>query len=159
MDAAATGLGTLSPDHDSEGVMARLSKRSKGETPQGGGRPDRLAMGELEASVIEVLWDRGGWLTPGEVHDILAARRPLAYTTVMTILVRLWQKGRLERQRDGRAFAYRPLDTREEYAARRMRDLLTQVTDRPAVLSHFLNGLPPADRAQLRRVLRSLDVG
>ena len=115
-------------------------------------------MGELEASVMEVLWDRGGWLTPGEVHEVLAARRALAYTTVMTILVRLWQKGRLERQRDGRAFAYRPLDTREEYAARRMREVLTAATDRPAVLNHFLSGLPPADRAQLRRLLRGLDV-
>ncbi|MDP9418624.1 MAG: BlaI/MecI/CopY family transcriptional regulator, partial [Actinomycetota bacterium] len=36
---------------------------------------------------MEVLWDRGGWLTPGEVHEVLSAQRPLAYTTVMTILV------------------------------------------------------------------------
>jgi predicted transcriptional regulator len=138
--------------------MAGMSKPARGESPRAARQPERLAMGELEAAVMEVLWDRGGWLTPGEVHEVLAARRPLAYTTVMTILVRLWQKGRLERERDGRAFAYRPLDTREEHAARRMRELLTDVTDRPAVLSHFLNGLPAADRAQLRRLLRSLDL-
>ena len=108
---------------------------------------------------MEVLWDRGGWLTPGEVHEVLAAGRPLAYTTVMTILVRLWQKGRLERERDGRAFAYRSLHTREEHAARRMRELLAEVADRPAVFNHFLNGLPAADRAQLRRLLRSPDLG
>src|SRR5687768_7266638 len=62
----------------------------------------KLQTGELEAMVMDVLWDRGGWLTPGETHEIISARRTLAYTTVMTILVRLWQKGRLERQRDGR---------------------------------------------------------
>src|SRR5258708_20441407 len=61
-------------------------------------------MGELESAVMDVVWDRGGWLTPGEVHEVLAAERPLAYTTVMTILVRLWQKGRLRRQRDRRAY-------------------------------------------------------
>jgi len=112
-------------------------------------------MGELEAAVMDVLWDRRGWLSPGEVHEVLAARRPLAYTTVMTILVRLWQKGRLERERDGRAFVYRPLLSREEQAAARMGELLTGVADRPAVFSHFLSALPAADRAQLRRMLRN----
>ena len=139
--------------------MAGMSKRAQGKSARAGRRPERLAMGELEAAVMDVLWDRGGWLTPGEVHEVLATRRPLAYTTVMTILVRLWQKGRVERERDGRAFAYRSLHTREEHAARRMRELLADVTDRPAVLSHFLDGLPASDRAQLRRLLRSHDPG
>jgi len=112
-------------------------------------------MGELEAAVMDVLWDRGGWLNPGEVHEILAARRPLAYTTVMTILVRLCQKGRVQRQRDGRAFVYRPHLSREQHAATRMGELLTGVADRPSVLSHFLSALPAGDRAQLRRILRS----
>lgn len=114
----------------------------------------RLQMGELEAAVMEVLWNRGGWSTPGEVHEVLAADRPLAYTTVMTILVRLWQKDRLERERDGRAYAYRPLQSREEHAAARMSELLVGVADRPAALAHFLQTLPAADRDQLRRMLR-----
>lgn len=117
-------------------------------------RGARLQMGELEAAVMDVLWNRGGWSTPGEVHEALAAKRPLAYTTVMTILVRLWQKGRLERHRDGRAYAYRPLRSREEHAAARMSELLVGVPDRPAALAHFLEALPAADRDQLRRMLR-----
>ena len=115
----------------------------------------KLAMGELEAAVMDVLWDAGGWGTPGEVHDVLSSGRPLAYTTVMTILVRLWQKGRVERERDGRAYAYRPLQTREEYAAARMRDVLVGVADRPTTLNYFLQALKPADRAQLRRMLKT----
>ena len=111
-------------------------------------------MGELERMVMGVLWDQRGWLTPGEVHEVLAAKRPLAYTTVMTILVRLWQKGRLERQRDGRAFAYRALHSREEHAADAMAKLLGDVEDRPTALAHFLQSLSAADRAQLRRTLR-----
>lgn len=117
-------------------------------------RQARLQMGELEAMVMDVLWDRRGWLTPGEVHTVLAEERSMAYTTVMTILVRLWNKGRLERQRDGRAFAYCATQTREEYAAVRMQDLLTRVGDRPTALAHFVESLPPGDRDQLRRVLR-----
>jgi predicted transcriptional regulator len=112
-------------------------------------------MGELEAAVMDVLWDRGGWLTPGEVQEALSERRRLGYTTVMTILVRLWRKGRLERQRDGRPYAYRPLLSREEHAAARMGELLQSTADRPLALSHFVRDLSPADLAQLRRVLRS----
>ena len=115
----------------------------------------KLPMGELEARVMDVLWDRGGWLSPGEVHDVLGEKRPLAYTTVMTILVRLWQKERLERQRDGRAYVYRPLQSREEYAAMRMSELLVGAHDRPAVLARFLETLRATDRDQLRRMLRS----
>jgi predicted transcriptional regulator len=114
----------------------------------------RLPDGELEAAVMDVVWDRGGWITPGEVHGALDAERPLAYTTVMTILVRLWQKGRLERERDGRAYAYRAMQTREEYTAERMRALLEGVTNRPRALSHLVSSLAPADRAQLRRLLQ-----
>ena len=118
----------------------------------------KVQMGELEAAVMDVLWDRGGWLTPGEVNEALRQQRELAYTTVMTILVRLWQKGRVERERDGRAFAYRPLQTREEYAAARMGDVLVAAGDRPKALAFFLQALPPADRAQLRRMLKDRPV-
>ena len=128
-------------------------------TRRGRSSAARLAMGELEAMLMEVLWDSKGWRTPGEVKEAVSARRDLAYTTVMTILVRLWQKGRLERQRDGRAYAYRPTQTREEYAAARMEQILAQVTDRPVALGHFVEGLSDGDRAQLRRLLRRPEPG
>lgn len=115
----------------------------------------KLRTGELEAGVMEVLWDRGGWLTPGDVHETLVAERPIAYTTVMTILVRLWQKGRLDRQRDGRAYAYCPRQSREEDAAARMGQLLVGARDRPAALAHFIESLNAGDRDQLRRMLRA----
>jgi predicted transcriptional regulator len=113
----------------------------------------RLAVGELEAEVMEILWDRGDWHTPRDVRQVLAARRSIAYSTVMTILVRLWRKGRLDRQPAGRAFAYRPKQTRDEYAASRMAGLLITAKDRPAALSHFVAGLNPAEQEQLQQVL------
>lgn len=113
----------------------------------------KRAMGELEAAVMDALWDRGGWSTPGEIHAVVADDS-LAYTTVMTILVRLWQKGRVERQRDGRAYAYRATATREETVGARMGEVLVAAGDRPAALGFFLKALSPADRAQLRRLLQ-----
>lgn len=111
-------------------------------------------MGELEAQVLEVLWEADGWLTPGDVHAVLAKKRPLAYTTAMTILVRLWNKGTLERRREGRAYAYHPVQTREERAADRMNELLGDVGDRSAALAHFLDALSPAERTRLRQLLK-----
>ena len=115
----------------------------------------RLSMGGLEARVLEILWDRGGWLTPGEVQEALAPGHPVAYTTVKTILDRLCRKGLLERHRDGRAFVYQPVESREERVASRMTDLLADTPDPSGALVHFLDSISPAQRAQLRRMLAS----
>jgi predicted transcriptional regulator len=112
----------------------------------------KRSTGELERAVMDVLWDQGGWLTPGEVHQRLGDPS-LAYTTVMTILVRLWRKGRVERHRDRRAYAYHPVHSRDQYVAERMEQVLAEARDRSAVLSHFLDTMDPGDRTQLRRLL------
>lgn len=110
-------------------------------------------VGPLEAEILDVLWDSSGWLTPGEVHEVLARRRDLAYTTVMTVLSNLWEKEILERRRDGRAYAYHPVQTREERTASTMSAALTAVENRPVVLTAFVGQLTAEDRAQLRRML------
>lgn len=114
----------------------------------------RLAAGELEGLVLGAVWDAGAPVTPREVHAAIGASRGLAYTTVMTILVRLCQKGVLEREPAGRAYAYRPRVTREERAAARMSELLASAGDRSLALTHFLDALPPAEIDELRRALR-----
>lgn len=111
-------------------------------------------LGSLEAELLSVLWSRGGWLSAPEAHEALAAQRPIAYTTVSTVLIRLWQKGHLERIRDGRAFAYRAVRTKEQHAAARMAGLLADLEDRPRALSWFLEFLDADERAQLRRLLK-----
>lgn len=103
---------------------------------------------------MEVVWDRGGWLTTRDVLDTLINERRLAYTTVMTIMVRLWQKGLLERRKDGRAFAYHAVHTREQWTARRMGELLSVADNRSDALSHFVSDMTKADVDQLRRLLR-----
>lgn len=77
----------------------------------------------------------------------------LAYTTVMTVMNRLYEKGMLRRRRKGRAWAYRPATTREAYAAATMADALRVADNRSAVLLHFVADLGPDEAAQLRRLL------
>jgi predicted transcriptional regulator len=113
----------------------------------------RLPHGELESLVMDVLWDSPGPLTPAGVREALEPSRSLAYTTVMTVLVRLVEKGLAARDQAGRAYAYRPRRTREEQAARSMSELLAATDDRSVALSRFVDSLPPEQVAQLRRLL------
>lgn len=115
---------------------------------------DVEVLGSLEAELLAVLWRRGGWLSAPEAHEELASVRPIGYTTVSTVLIRLWHKGHLERVRDGRSYAYRPVHTKEQFAAARMAGLLSGIDDRPRALSWFLEHLGDDERAQLRRLLK-----
>lgn len=119
--------------------------------------PPAETLGPLEAEILGVLWAGGGWASAPEIHEQLASARPLAYTTVSTVLIRLWHKGHVERVRDGRSFAYRPVRTREEHTAARMAQLLAGIEDRPGALSWFLGFLDRDERAQLRRLLKRDD--
>lgn len=116
-------------------------------------RDERLQHGALEALVMDLLWDQDGWVTPGDVVDLIAEQHPLAYTTVMTILVRLWNKNMLERRQQGRAFAYHPVVGRDAWAAQRMHELLDTAGDRTVALTHFVATLNARQLGQLRRVV------
>jgi predicted transcriptional regulator len=99
----------------------------------------RRRRGALEHEVLATLATAGRALTPAEVLDLLDA--DLAYTTVMTVLSRLADKGLLMRQRAGRAYAYRIIDDEAERTAHRMRLLLDAGNDRTAVLTRFIDEL------------------
>ena len=103
---------------------------------------------------MDLVWDAEGPVTPGQVHDELRRTRNLAYTTAMTILVRLYRKGLLEREPAGRAFAYRPRVSRDQWAAGRMNDALTSAGDASLALAHFVESLPADQVDELRNALR-----
>lgn len=114
---------------------------------------DDEPLGSLEAELLHILWNSSDWMPAPALHDRVTQGRPLAYTTVSTVLIRLWNKGHLERVREGRSFAYRALHTKEQYTATRMAGLLSDLGDRPMALSWFLELLDPSERAQLKRLL------
>jgi predicted transcriptional regulator len=126
--------------------------------------PRQSRLGELERSVMETLWDAGdGWLTVREVHDKIAEGRDLAYTTVMTVLDRMTRKDLVEREREGRAWRYRPTQTRGAMTAEVMRQALgefaeeTNRSDREAALVAFVGEATAADRQALRDALAALE--
>jgi predicted transcriptional regulator len=116
--------------------------------------PGRRPPGELETSVLSVLWSAGAPLTPAQVQQSLGDG--LARTTVTTILTRLHEKGVLLRSRVGRAFAYAPAQGVRDapgLAARRMHSELEKEQDRQTVLARFVSSLSEDDERLLRSLL------
>ena len=110
----------------------------------------RRDRGELENEVLAAL-SVGGPMTPRQVLDHLDS--DLAYTTVMTTLARLDEKGAATRESTGRTFTYALAD-RSTVPARAMRRTLETASDREQVLSRFIDELDPDDVPVLRRLLR-----
>jgi len=80
----------------------------------GGGSEDPVAtyLGDQQATVMSILWERGS----GTVREVLEAMpTAVAYTTVMTMMVRLYERDVLTREREGRGFRYRPQKNRDEF--------------------------------------------
>jgi predicted transcriptional regulator len=107
--------------------------------------------------VLSALQAAGAALSPGEVRDRLGA--DLAYTTVVTILSRLHDKGVLARRKVGRAYAYAPVTDEPGLAARRMARVLDGEADREAVLARFVSGLSESDEGLLRKMLGDRTAG
>src|SRR6202034_1457660 len=109
--------------------------------------------GELEAVIMDRLWERA---SPALVREILEDLRPdrqLAYTTVMTVMENLHRKGWLRRERDGRAWRYEPTGSRSAYTAALMSEALSTTADRRTALAHFVLQMSPHDAALLREAL------
>ena len=104
------------------------------------------ALGDLEAQVMRRIWARGEPVTVRDIVGDLRRERPIAYTTVMTVMDNLRKKGWLRREPDGRAYRYEPLTSSEEYSAGLMRQALEVSSDRPAALMHLIGELS-ADEA------------
>lgn len=84
--------------------------------------------GELEQAVMDILWSRPSALSVRDVHALLATDRELAYTTVMTVLDRLAKKGLLVRNLEGRAWLYRPANSRAAEVSAEVLGLLGRLT-------------------------------
>ena len=111
----------------------------------------------LEMMCLNALWELGEG-TVEEVRKTVSVSRPLAYTTVMTVLTRLWQKGYLDRQQEGRSYLYEALpedDIRRELGGRAVREALAKFGT-PA-LTGFVRTLSPEQRALVATLLREQD--
>jgi predicted transcriptional regulator len=116
---------------------------------------ERRPAGELEASVLAVLWSASAPQNAAQVRRSLPVR--LARTTVATILSRLHEKGAVERERSGRGYAYSPTQDTHGLTARRMHHELDKDSDRDVVLARFVSQLSADDERTLKELLEAGD--
>jgi len=111
----------------------------------------RRGYGDLAQAILDLVGQAGAPVTPAQVRDALG--RELAYTTVMTVMARLYDRGLLARKRSGRAFAYTVVGDPAQVTARRMHRILDVDADRAGVLARFVDGLTGEDEHLLRALL------
>lgn len=109
------------------------------------------SLGELERSVMTLLWDSGEHLSANEVCEQL--EEDLAVTTVLTVLSRLEKKTMVKRERSSRPHRYSATASREEHTVEMLNEVLGTAPDREAVLARFIGGVSEAEAASLRRIL------
>jgi predicted transcriptional regulator len=111
-------------------------------------------LGELETVVLETLWSSKTPLSVREVLERVKRRPPLAYTTILTVLDRLHDKGLVAREKDGNAFRYWPEMSREQWLGDRAAEVLTRGRGGldGAVLMAFLDSAERADPKLIERL-------
>lgn len=121
-------------------------------------RPDeegtQVTLHDLEADIMDVVWDRE-WTSFAvrDVLDVLQEERDIAYTTVMTTVKRLCDKGLFEREKEGRRYLYAPVLSREEFHQRLAVEVLDSLpaSGREAAMSALIGELSDADAETLAR--------
>jgi predicted transcriptional regulator len=115
-------------------------------------------LGPLEAEIMEVVWGEGE-VTVRDVHGALKKARPIAYTTVMTTLGRLADKGFVRRAEEQPAHKYSALVTRDQYANSTVKSVVDWLVNHfpdPAV-AYFVDRVEEEDDDVIQRLQDAID--
>lgn len=105
-------------------------------------------------AVLSALWSSSSALSVREVLVAVKRQPPLAYTTVQTVLDRLYEKNLVTRDEQGKAYLYRPKFSQEEWLGEQAARVLTEAKGPPntAVLMAFLDTAERADPAVVQKL-------
>jgi len=113
--------------------------------------------GELESAIMDVMWDAERAYAVREVRERMDYPRPVAYTTVMTVMDILHRKGVLRRDKHGRAWRYWPSEAREEHDARLMAEVLRSGGNRVVTMRRFIERVSDEEMESLRVAVRDVN--
>jgi predicted transcriptional regulator len=124
-------------------------------TPLPDRRPKQLSLGPLETEILNIVWELG-CATVKDVHDRILADpdRELAYTSVTTVLRRLTEKGWLTCEKEGRAFCWKPLVSRQEAQVIKSHEQLNRflAVSNPDIVAAFADSLDAASVEQMQAI-------
>lgn len=118
----------------------------------------RKILGDLETDIMEIIWAKGD-LTVRQVYEIFKKERHSAYTTVMTVMSRLADKGLLKKLKQGNAFIYRATTTRDEFTESTLKKLINELMEdfaAPAI-SQFLDSMENVDPEKMEELSRIIE--
>lgn len=145
------------PDAVRDGQEADRRKNRRDARPgfrglvvEGGGM---ARFGDLEAAIMDVIWAAGAPVRVREVCDRLNQDRALAFNTVQTVMENLYRKGWLGRRKDGRAYWYESVRSRDDYADGLLAEALSAAGDPAATLVRLVGDLEPGEAVRLRAAL------
>ena len=120
-------------------------------------RPKSSTLTVHELELMKIIWRHDEPVTVRDVYEELRTRRPVAYTTVMTSMKTLEQKGHLKATQQDRAYLYRPARPKQQVITDMVRDFVDRVfngSSRPLVL-HLLEDSQISE-SELREITRML---
>lgn len=117
-------------------------------------------LGELEKEIMEVIWANKRPMTVRNVFGVISTSRGIAYTTVMTIMGRLIDKGLLKKQRMGKAYAYKASYSKDKFLQKISRQILNNLLSNfgETAIAYFteeLEKIPTAKRKNLMKILKN----
>lgn len=119
-------------------------------------------LGELESEVMEIVWQSKEPVFVRTVTRSLQKKRPIAYTTVMTIMNRLVDKGLLHRQSEGRAYQYQHALSKDKFLTRISHQIIKNFISSfgDVAIAHFVSELekiPVKKKTKLIKMLKGLN--
>ena len=122
-------------------------------------RPKQLSVGPLEAEILSIVWELGS-ASVKDVHDRILSdpNRELAYTSVTTVLRRLTEKGWLSCNKQGKAFYWQPLVTKQQADMIKAHDQLQRflAVGNPDVVAAFADSLDEAASQQIEAIAKKI---
>ncbi|NIR47290.1 BlaI/MecI/CopY family transcriptional regulator [candidate division KSB1 bacterium] len=118
----------------------------------------RKILGDLESDIMKIVWAKGE-VTVRSVCELLKESREVAYTTVMTVMSRLAEKGLLEKVKEGNAFVYRATATEEEFTQSTLKKIINGLLSdfsAPAI-SQFLDSMEDVGPEKLDELARMIE--
>jgi len=120
-------------------------------------KPKKSVLTEQELEIMKIVWRRGN-STVREVYEEILSRRKIAYTTVMTMMGILEQKGHLKKSSDERAYVYTPSQPQQEVVGNMVQDFVKRVFNGSAkpLLVHLIEGqkISPEELDEISRLLK-----
>ncbi len=118
-------------------------------------------LGELESEVMEIIWRKNDATSVKDVAEILEKRREIAYTTVMTIMSRLVDKGVLTRHLSGSSYLYKPKVSKDQFTAKAVHGIFASAVSTlgEEVLTHFMKEIEKISPEKRKQLLKTLEQG